>query len=85
MAKKSKVETEIFDEIRLNVTSKDLAEAIAKHELALEAQIRGGVARPLDGDVLTLIQTIKALRSQIIPSDDPAGRGLGQSDIATED
>ncbi|MGD9724503.1 MAG: hypothetical protein AB7U76_24960 [Pirellulales bacterium] len=77
MSKKKQVEAEIFDEIRLKVTCEELAACIARHEAALATAIRDTGHPVMDGTVINLISTLKALRGQIICSDDPAGRGLG--------
>lgn len=80
MAKRTKLEAEVFSEIRLNITKAELDAAIAKHEHVLLTLIRAEANRPVEGDILTLINTIKALRTEIIPKDDPAGRGIGLGD-----
>jgi hypothetical protein len=46
----------------LRITQKEMDACIAKHELVLETLVRAPGGSPADGGILTLINTIDALR-----------------------
>jgi hypothetical protein len=68
--------------MNVNVTTGQLKACIDAHYEALVHQIRdcGRSAPPADGAILTIVNTIDVLET-IIPSDDPAGRGVGMGMI----
>lgn len=67
--------------MNLPVTSAELEACKAKHREVLVHKIRecGRSEPPSDGAIMTIMNTL-AMLEQVIPVDDPAGRGEGATE-----